>query len=497
MSLGTRGHIGIKKEITWKTRVVGANDVFLPFVTEGLTRDIEELLSAAHRAILDEPISYQGEKSFGGPLVVEVHPKSIGHIFRSALGAPAAEVLADSVETEFCDCETIWEHTDGVLTSLDSTDKKKGSYSSVIKTTLGVAAGTILASRIVAIDLTGPPAATSYKFWLKCDTALDAGDLQFAVSETALGVVGVDGYDVVDIPAMAVAGQWYEHTIAVVDVSDLPLTISCAILMAVDKGEIVVKIDDARAVVAGTADLAYKHVFTPMQTLAQEFGAGAKYTPLFPYTFEVFRDEGQAYEFKGCVINTMGLSFSNSDKILKATLGIIAGDAGYVAATGVGLETTNPFVWANAKIYLGGVTDPGDRYDDLESFNVLWDNKCAARFTLNNSYIPRKIIRIGYREIPINFAVDFTDKTEYDLFLAGTERQMRVLFQGAAIAGDAASTPYTLQLDFPKVRYLAWPINIGGPGRLMVGVTAKAKYSATHAMQVSLINTQRTAEYEA
>ena len=104
---------------------------------------------------------------------------------------------------------------------------------------------------------------------------------------------------------------------------------------------------------------------------------------------------------------------------------------------------------------------------------------------------------MGYREIPISFTVDFTDKTEYDLFLAGTERQMRIKFEGAVIAGDAASTPYTLQLDFPLVRYLAWPINIGGPGRLMVGVTAKAKYSATHAMLVTLINTQRTAEYAA
>ena len=100
MSVGSRGHIGIKKEVTWKTRVVGANDVFLPFVSEGLTRNVEELMSAAHRAILDEPISYQGAKSFGGPLVIEVHPQSIGHILRSTLGAPAAEVLADSVETE-------------------------------------------------------------------------------------------------------------------------------------------------------------------------------------------------------------------------------------------------------------------------------------------------------------------------------------------------------------------------------------------------------------
>jgi hypothetical protein len=495
MSVGSRGHIGIKKEVTWKTRVVGANDVFLPFVSEGLTRDIEDLMSAAHRAILDEPVSYQGEKSFGGPLVVEVHPKSIGHVFRSALGAPAAEALADSVETEFCDCETIWEHTDTVIPSLEATIKKKGTYSSKLQVSAAAAVG-VLASRIITYDF-AVPATTHYKFWLRCDIALDAADLAFVISEQALGAEGAS-FDLVNIPAMAVAGQWYEHTIAISDVSDMETAISVAIKMLVDKGEFTLWVDDIRAVVAGTATTAYKHIFTPMQTLAEEFGAGAKYTPLFPYTFEVFRDEGQAYEFLGCVVNTMGLSFSNTDKILKANLGIIAGDAGYVAATGVGLEATAPFVWANAKIYLGGVTDPGDRYNDLGDFNMLWDNKCIARFSLNNSYTPRKIIRMGFREIPVNFTVDFTDKTEYDLFLAGTERQMRIIFIGAVISGDGASTPYTLQLDFPKIRYLAWPIVMpSDQGRLMVAVTAKAKYSGGFAFKATVINEQRTAEYEA
>ncbi len=499
MSLGNRGHIGIKKEVTWGTRVVTANDCFLPFVTEGLTRDIEDVVSAIQRGILDEPRSYQGEKAFGGPLVVEVHPVSIGHILRSALGAPAAAVAADSVETVFCDCETVWEHDEGVLTSLDNTDKKKGTYSSVIKTTLSVAPGDIIASRIISFNFAAP-ATTHYKFWLKCNVALAAGDLQFAVSETALGAIGAEGYDVVDIPAMAVAGQWYEHTIAIGEISDLEAAISCAILMDVEKGEIEVKIDDVRAVVAGTADVAKKHVFTPMQTLAQEFGGGSKYTPLFPYTFEVFRDEGQAYEFLGCVVNTMALSFSITDKILKANLGIIAKNAGYVDKTGLSLEATNPFVWENAKIYLdepaAEITE-ADRYNDLESFTFNWDNKCVAKYSLNNTAIPRKIIRTGYRETPISFTVDFTDKTEYDKFLAGTERKMRILFQGAVVGADAANTPYTLQIDIPLLRYLAWPINIGGPGRLSVGVTGKAKYDAAgYSALFTLINDKDTAEYQ-
>ena len=107
MPQGSRGYIGYKKEATWGTDPGGAATRFFPFISETLTPKIPELISAAQRGILDEPVSYQGEKSFGGDLVLEVHPVSIGHILRSALGAPAAEVLASSTETEFCDCETI------------------------------------------------------------------------------------------------------------------------------------------------------------------------------------------------------------------------------------------------------------------------------------------------------------------------------------------------------------------------------------------------------
>jgi len=498
MPLGNRGHIGIKKETTWGTRVVGDNDIFLPFISEGITRDIEDVVSAIQRGILDEPKSYQGQKGFAGPLVMEVHPVSIGHILRSALGAPTGGAFADSVESEVCDCETVFEHeSTSVITTLDATNKKKGSYSSKIQVALGAVVNEVIGSRIITYDFAAP-AVTSYKFWLRCDVALDAADLAFIISEQALGGDGAS-FDRVDIPAMAVAGQWYEHTIAVDTIADMETTISVGIEMLVDKGEFTVWIDDIRAVVAGTADVAMKHIFTPMQTEAQEFGAGAKSTPLFPYTLEVYRDDSddQAYEFKGCVVNTLQLNFSNTDKILKANLGIIAKDGGYVAKTALSLESTNPFVWENVKIGIGG-TAAGAPNLDCESFSLNWDNKCAVKYTLNNTAIPRRIVRTGYREMSVNFTMDFVDRTEYDLFLAGTERQFQIIFEGAVVGADAASTPYTLDINFPLVRYTAFPINIGGPGRLTVSVTGKAKYDAAgYAMLINLINDQGAAIYAA
>lgn len=494
MPIGSRGHIGIKKETTWGTRVAGDNDVFLPFVSEGLTRDIEEVVSAIQRGILDEPVSYQGQKGVAGSLVMEVHPVSIGHILRSALGAPTGGDLADSTETEFCDCEEAWISDASVIASLDAIDKKKGSYSVKIECPAGVTDGTILAYKdFTGIDMS---AVTSLKFWIKTSIELtDAADLEILISETS----GCGGTPLVKNVGVLAANTWTEVTVATGDLSggDYDTVISVAIRLGADLAEFTTRIDDIRMVVAGTADVARKHIFTPMQTKAEEFGAGAKLTPLWPYTFEIYRDDSdnRAYEFKGCVVNTLQLNFSNTDKILKASLGIIAKDGGYVTKTAMALETTNPFLWENVKIGIGG-TAAGAPNLDCESFTLNWDNKCVPKYTLNNTAIARRIIRSGYREIPITFTMDFIDQTEYDKFLAGTEQQFQIIFEGAVVGADAASTPYTLDINFPKVRYTAFPINIGGPGRLTVSVTAKAKYDAAgYAMLINLINDQEASVY--
>ncbi|MBA7567492.1 hypothetical protein ES708_09204 [subsurface metagenome] len=51
----------------------------------------------------------------------------------------------------------------------------------------------------------------------------------------------------------------------------------------------------------------------------------------------------------------------------------------------------------------------------------------------------------------------------------------------------------------PLVRYLAYPINVGGPGRIGCAVTGKAKYDATagvnRAIQFTLINEETTGDY--
>lgn len=319
MSIGSRGHIGIKKELVWGQKAAGNNDFFLPFVNETLSANIEEVLSAAQRGIVDEPKSYQGERAFGGDVVVEAYPASLGHLLRSAINEPATATPAGAINTK-------------------------------------------------------------------------------------------------------------------------------------------------------------EHVFTPRQ---DDFHVDC---PVNPYTLEVYRDQGDAFQYLGAIINTLALNFSTTDKILKASCGIISKNLGDIPKTALSVETTNPFTWEQAVISIGGAPN-----NDIDTFGINYDNKCVGKYTLNNTAILRKIYRDSFRDIPVNFTIDFVDRVEYNKFIQGTEQAVQVKFIGAECE---TGYNYTLQIDIPKFRYLTFPINMAGPGPIAVSCTGKAKYSADvgYAIQFTLTN---------
>jgi len=483
MPIGNKGFIGVKKETTWGSKVSGDNDFYLPFVSETLIANIEEVLSAAQRGVPDEPKSYQGERAFAGDVVIEVHPASLGAILRSAFDVPDTDP-AGTTETLLENCEDAWNELvdGGVISGLDVVDYKKGSGSVKIQITADVSAGDICASEVLAS--TDMRLDTALRFWIKSDVACDASDLAIRISEYALCATTGTYKDVL-VPAL-VAGVWTECTVTMASMTEFNAVISIGLILMVDKGEMTVNIDDIRRVVTGTAATAKQHIFIPRQ---DDFHADC---PLNPYTLEVYRDQGDSFQFLGGVVNTLKLDFSTTDKILKATCGIISKNLGDVAKTSVALETTNPFTWNQAVISIG---DSPVVNNDILSFGIDYNNACKARYTLNNTVIPRSIIRDGFRVTAVNFVIDFVNRTEYNKFLLGSEQAFLVKFEGAEIAGNAG-VYYTLQIDMPKVQYKAFPINIGGPGRLTCAVTAKANYDPTggvlYAIKAKLINLTQT-----
>lgn len=185
MPIGSRGHLGLGKETEWGTPITATK--YLMMLSESITQNIEQLLSAAQRGIVDEPLSLAGLKTFGGDIVMDVHPANFGHILRSAIDVPSGGNWADADILTLEDCEDAWGEAGhintGVISGLDANDKKKGSNAVKLIVSDGVGAGEILATE--QVTSTDMKADTALKVWVKCNKACDPGHLQFMLGKDA------------------------------------------------------------------------------------------------------------------------------------------------------------------------------------------------------------------------------------------------------------------------------------------------------------------------
>lgn len=139
-------------------------------------------------------------------------------------------------------CEDAWDElVDGDVTSTaDTSDYKVGSASAKLVVGDACGAGDILATE--AISSTNLSSKLYIQFWLKSSVALDAGDLQILLDDTAQCASPIKS---LDIPALD-ADTWSPVIIALGDPSGLTAIISIGLKMVTDKGAFTVRIDDVR-----------------------------------------------------------------------------------------------------------------------------------------------------------------------------------------------------------------------------------------------------------
>ncbi len=310
--IGQLAHLGLAKETAFGTPV--AADTYLPFNSESIVHNIEQLLSEEQRGIRDESPSYKGLETVAGDLNFDVRPDTIGHIMRSAFGAPS--------------------------------------------------------------------------------------------------VTGVGPY---------------------------------------------------------------VHVFSPIQSA---FAADC-FNP--PYTFEIFKDLGQAFQVAGGVVNSLAFEFGVGQKILRATAGVIAKDVALITKTTPSFGTLSPFLWAEAAISIGGSANT-----NLEAVSITLNNSLEGYPTLNNTTKIGKIRPNGVRTVDCSFTFDVNDLAEYNRFKDQTETAFDITF---------TSGTNILKFELPKVRYTAFPVSVSGAGRITVAVTGKAKYDASTAAALKATLTNSIASY--
>lgn len=144
-------------------------------------------------------------------------------------------------------CEDIWNEQTiaNVTAAIDSVDYKVGTSSAKFTVADGFGTGIIASEAITSASLISN---THISLWVKSDVNLNAGDYQLLLDNTALCASPLE---TLDLPAIT-ANTWTLCKMKLSNPSALTAVISIGLNQVVDKGAMILLVDDVRAYYQGT-----------------------------------------------------------------------------------------------------------------------------------------------------------------------------------------------------------------------------------------------------
>ena len=157
-------------------------------------------------------------------------------------------VTAIGTEEVIHRCDEAWDELadpTGVTSSLDTSFYKEGGGSVKLVMTASATTGLLKTMDITSLDIS---ACTEAQIWVYSTTALDAGDLQLILDDTAECASATES---LDIPATT-ANTWTRHIITLANPQSDSAIISVGINQVVDKAAFNLWVDDIKAIDALT-----------------------------------------------------------------------------------------------------------------------------------------------------------------------------------------------------------------------------------------------------
>lgn len=132
--------------------------------------------------------------------------------------------------------------------------------------------------------------------------------------------------------------------------------------------------------VASSNQLTVSVAFTSAidHTSVYEIRNGPENCVVPPYTLEIGRDLAKSFQYEGSVVNTLSFNFGIAAKILNLTARWISRDVNLIDNTTPSPESTEPFRWNQAYLFIG-------RYDTgvAVSNSTTWINGVSKTYTPN------------------------------------------------------------------------------------------------------------------
>ena len=222
----------------------------------------------------------------------------------------------------------------------------------------------------------------------------------------------------------------------------------------------------------------YTHTFVPTQA---DFDADKCALP--PYTFSVYRNNGQAWQFSDAQINNLSVEVA-AGAIVRCTASVIARVSSTVAAPTASFQTGKSYLWSQGSYSLAGAANT-----DLENITFSVENNVEAVSLIDGTNAASKFKRTTYRNFGVSGTLDFSVQSEYMKFRASSEQAAVLTLTGETITTSQSNI---FKIDVPNMRYTSFPTGMTGPGRISASFEGKGKYNVSSgtAIRVTLVNTK-------
>lgn len=452
---GTTGkltHLGFAKEVVFGTPV-GAT-TYLKYSSESLTKSIEDLMEASLNARRDEGDSYEGLGAIAGDSVHEVHPAGLGHLLRAALGAPVTTDLTGSYKHVYTPLAgrnratgTAIATTNGSQITVTGTpyiaSEHVGRWVHVITGSGAGAYGVITANTTSVLTVTTSPAAA----------ATDTFEILDGPEHNVLPPYTIESHKDLTgaTPAFQFAGCTLNNLSFTVAVGAKILSSTASWL-----GKSVLNIANTTPSLPTTNPWTWDQLILGVGLFASGTATGGSASTLV--------DTGKTWTVNALagylVYITGGVGPDQVRKIASNTATILTVTPDWTVAA----AATSTY-----KIFYA---------DNLsENLTFGWSNGLVAVPLLNNTKNIAKIMSDTFRSGTISRTVIPESITDFGTYFnAWTSREWLMYFHGAQITG---AHYYNFWVYMPSVKFTAYPINVGGAGRITVATGCKIKYDST------------------
>lgn len=212
----------------------------------------------------------------------------------------------------------------------------------------------------------------------------------------------------------------------------------------------------------GYSGSCYTHQFIPRASDWEDERAA-----LQPMTIEIYRDTGSAYQYFDCLANQLTLEIAQGS-LFKCTLGVIGAQFAWMDKSTPSYDSGSFFSWDVVSVSLGG-----SGIDYVADLSIVCNNNLEGKAYLDLKKYPSRILRTGFRTVEISGTMLLVGDTEARNYANRTLQELIITATDPATVMDGHNT---FKIDIPKMRYTAFPANIGGTGLIEVGFSAKATY---------------------